>query len=745
MSGTVCRVGRDNRADKNWLPRGMGMNGNKTIIQRQAIGRLTRILLATTVLTGLATAAQAQDTGNSQASTELAPIVLEGATYETEGTNSYTTREISVGDKDTRTLREVPQSTTVMTRERLDDGNFSSLDTVMRKTPGVVVLTNDDGRSSLYSRGFEYDTLYMNGLSTPVSSIYGTQPDMVAVDHIEILRGPSGLFGGAGEPAGAVNMRLKQASDEYKASINTIMSSWDGKRIEGDVTGPLTKSGRVRGRLVGALSTKDSFIDTVDNKVGTIYGTIQADITDNTTATLSVNHTRRNITPFNGLPTFEDGTLIDLPRSTYTGADWNNFENNVTQYIAELEHRFDDGGHAKFSALYSRVDVDFLYAFAAGPADASGNIARGTSWLARSYEQDSISLDAHVSKPFEIYGLENNIIAGVDYRGSDDSLWNQRGTIAGTQNIYDWTNVAKPTVTYGSPEETETDQYGIYGQWRIKPIDKLTLIGGGRFSWYDAQSGDSEVKVKGEFTPYAGIIYDLTDRVSAYASYTEIFQPQSVKDASGDILDPRTGEQYEIGLKAELTDDLNASLAWFDLTDKNRAVSNPSSLGDYLAGGEAHMRGIEFEINGEILPNWEAMAGYTYTDTKFKNTVGAAGSEFYTPEHMLQLFTKYTFDGSGTWTDGLFVGGGVKLFSSFKNISRSVNATTGATSATAIEAPGYGVVDLQAGYKFNENLTASLTVNNVFDKKYYERVGGTSVFNFYGEPRNVVFKLNATF
>ncbi len=726
---------------KELVVRGYGMNGNKTIAQRQAIERLTRILLATTVLTGLAAAAQAQDGSNSQASTELAPIVLEGATYETEGTNSYTTKEISVGDKDTRTLREVPQSTTVMTRERLDDGNFSSLDTVMRKTPGVVVLTNDDGRSSLYSRGFEYDTLYMNGLSTPVSSIYGTQPDMVVVDHIEILRGPSGLFGGAGEPAGAVNMRLKQASDEYRASINTIMSSWDGKRIEGDVTGPLTKSGRVRGRLVGALSAKDSFIDTVDNKVGVIYGTIQADITDNTTATLSINHTRRDITPFNGLPTMSDGTLLDLPRSTYTGADWNNFENNVTQYIAELEHRFDDGGHAKVSALYSHVDVNFLYAYAAGSADASGVVANGTGWLARKYEQDSVSLDAHISKPFEIYGLENNIIAGVDYRGSDDSLWNARGTIAGAQNLHDWnTNIAKPDYTFGSPDETETDQYGIYGQWRIKPVDRLTLIGGGRFSWYDAQSGDSEVKVNGEFTPYAGIIYDLTDRVSAYASYTEIFQPQSVQDASDRLLDPRTGEQYEIGLKAELTDDLNASLAWFDLTDKNRAVSDLDNLGKYTAGGEAHMRGIEFEINGEILPNWEAMAGYTYTDTKFKNTTTAAGSEFYTPEHMVQLFTKYTFNGSGTWTDGIFVGGGVKLFSSFKNISR-----TAAGGATTIEAPGYGVVDLQAGYNFNENLTASLSVNNVFDKKYYERVGGTSVFNFYGEPRNVVFKLNATF
>lgn len=718
------------------------MIGSETIAQRRATRQMTRRLLATTVLAGFACSVQAQDAARARTgTTELAPIMLDGATYETEGTGSYTTRQISVGDKDTRTLREVPQSTTVVTRERLEDGNFSSLDTVMRKTPGVVVLTNDDGRSSLYSRGFEYDTLYMNGLSTPVSSIYGTQPDMAVVDHIEILRGPSGLFGGAGEPAGAVNMRLKQASEQYKASVNTIMSSWDGKRVEGDITGPLTKSGRVRGRLVGVLSGKDSFVDGVDNKVGAVYGTVQADLTENTTATLSINHTQRDISPFNGLPTLANGTLLNLPRSTYTGADWNYFKNNVTQYIAELEHRFEDGGHARVSALYSHVDVDFLYAYAAGPANASGVVTTGTRWLARDYGQDSVSLDAHVSRPFEIYGLENNIIAGVDYRGSDDTLRTATGLINGAQNLYNWnTRRPRPTVTFGNATKTESDQYGIYGQWRVKPLDRLTLIGGGRFTWYDAQSGSSEVKVNGEFTPYAGVIYDLTDRLSAYASYTEIFQPQTATDASGAIIDPRTGQQYEIGLKAELTDDLNASLAWFDLTDKNRAVADPSNTSFYLAVGKAHMRGVEFEVNGEVLPNWEAMAGYTYTDTKYENTTRAAGSEFYTPEHMVQLFTKYTFDGRGDWTDGFFVGGGVKLFSSFKNIAR-----TAAGGATTISAPGYGVFDLQAGYKFNEQLTASLSVNNVFNKTYYERVGGTSVFNFYGEPRSFVFKIGATF
>lgn len=724
---------------------------------------LAPVLLATTMLAGTISGVMAQQavaakdtattttaaTKTAEDATELEPIVVEGATYETEGSGSYSSKLVSVGDKDTRPQREVPQSSTVVTRKRLDDGNFTSLDTVMRKTPGVVVLTNDDGRSSLYSRGFEYDYLYMNGLPTPVSSIYGTQPDMVTVDHIEILRGPAGLFGGASEPSGAINMRLKQPSDKFKAQVNTIFDTWNGKRVEGDVTGPLNKSGTVRGRLIGALSSKDSWTDTVDNKVGVAYGTVEADVTDNTTARFTINHRARDITPFNGLPTDQKGKLLDVDTSTYTGAKWNNFENNVTDYIAEVEHKFDDGGHAKLSALYSHVDVDFLYAYASNYALANGDIngagGADTRWLARDYTQDTVSLDAHVSKPFELFGLENNIIAGADFRTTDSTLYSATGTIAGSQNIYNWnSNIAKPTVTYGNPTDTDLTQWGLYSQLRVKPIDPLTLIGGGRFSWYETSSStgttNSSGSEKGKFTPYAGVVYDLTDSLSAYGSYTETFQPQTQTDSSDKLLDPRTGRQFEVGLKAELLDGINASLALFDLTDTNRAVTDPNDTTSYLALGEAHLRGVEAELSGELMRQWEVALGYTYTDTEYTKTTRAAGSEFYTPEHMLQLWTKYTFDGHDNWTDGLFVGGGVKMFSSFKNISR-----TAAGGATTIEAPAYAVVDLQAGYKFSENVTATLTVNNVFDEKYYERVGGTSVFNFYGEPRSVSFKLATTF
>ena len=262
------------------------------------MNRRVALLLASTMLATMhGAAALAQDAGEA---TVLEEIRVQGTSYETEGTGSYTTDLISVGEKDVRPLREIPQSTTVLTRERLQDGNFTALDTTLKKTPGVVVLTNDDGRSSLYSRGFEYDTLYFNGLPAPLSSIHGTQPDMAIIDHIEILRGPAGLFGGSGEPGGAINMRLKQAPENFAARFDAIYGSWNNRRAELDFGGPLNEAGTIRGRFVGALGKTDHFVDHVDNQVGIAYGTLQADLTENTTATFSVSH-----------PPFDLGVTLD--------------------------------------------------------------------------------------------------------------------------------------------------------------------------------------------------------------------------------------------------------------------------------------------------------------------------------------------------------------------------------------------------------------------------------------------------
>ena len=707
------------------------------------LGMCVGAIVAVAISTTGAMAQQAEkekEQGQGGETVNLDKIVISATTYETEGSQSYASDLVSVGEKEVVSVREIPQSTHVITREKLEDGGYSSLDTALKETPGVLVLSNDDGRSSLFSRGFEFDNLNFAGLPAPLSSIYGTQPDMAIIDHVEILRGPSGLFGGTGEPTGAINMRLKQAGDILGGSASITVGADNNIRGDVDITSPLNRDGTVRARFVGALQDKDSFVAGADNGVAVGYGTVSADITDNTTATLSISHMERDMSPFNGLPAYADGTLLDVDVSATTGANWNRFDNSVNDYIAELEHKFEDGGHAKISARFSDRDVDFLYGYAGSAASATGDV-NGMAYLARIYKEQSFAADAHASKPFELFGQEHNVIVGADYRNTDSDTKQARGKIAGMFNIHDWNrSVAVPTLNYTADQSTDTSQFGLYGQLRIRPVDGLTLIGGSRFSWFDSETRDNltgavsdTIKVDGQFTPYVGATYDLTDYATLYGSYTTIFQPQSQTDISGNIIDPREGHQYEVGVKTQLLDDrINATAALFRIEDTNRAVADADNPGSYLAQGKVRVEGMDFELSGSPFENWEVMAGYTYTRSKDLANGGIFSS--YTPKHMMQLSTKYSFDERFEPLNGLSLGAGMRAFSSFSS-----------TKGVTIKAPGYAVFDAFASYEVNKHLKARVNVDNLFNEKYYERVGSTSVFNFYGQPRTVNFKLTATF
>ncbi|WP_157982100.1 TonB-dependent siderophore receptor [Oceanicella sp. SM1341] len=700
---------------------------------------LRAALLASSTLAAAPLAAQ---TAEAPAQQEEAPIALEGIvvnspSYETEGTGSYASGLISVGEKEALEPREIPQSTTVVTRQRIEDGQYTSLDTALRDTPGILVLDNDNGRSSIFSRGFEFDYLYLNGLPAPLSSIYGTQPDLSIVDHIEILKGPSGLFAGRGEPAGSVNMRLKQASADFGGYVSATGNTFGRGRGEADITGALNDSGTLRARGVFAYENGDGFVDKEENGVTQGYGTVAYDFTPATTLTLSLSHMERDISPFNGLPTDADGNLLDLDTDTTTAADWNDFDNSVTDYLAEFEHRFDGGGFVKASGRFSDRDVDFLYAYAGSAADADGNV-NGLSWLARDYREQSLALDVYTSLPYSVAGMRGNFIIGADYQNVDSTTKQARGTIAGTYNLYDWdvSGVSAPDVSWSSDDDSTSSQYGIYSQLRLSPFTDFTLIGGGRLTWYDSHVTDNltgtrsdDEDINGHFTPYLGATYDITEWATLYTSYTEIFQPQTELDASGALLDPREGWQAEVGAKFAFSNGLNASIAFFNLEDTNRAIADPVT-GDYVAQGKVRARGIELEASGEILPGWQVFGGYTWTDTEYLNGE-SEGQDFstYTPENMLRVWTKYSFS-EGTFKD-LSLGAGVTAMSSF--------------SSRGIEAPGYGVVDLMASYELTENVALQLNVNNVFDKKYYSRVGSTSVFNFYGAPRNASLTLTTRF
>ncbi|MFP3335746.1 TonB-dependent receptor, partial [Pseudomonas sp. SIMBA_064] len=82
----------------------------------------------------------------------------------------------------------------------------------------------------------------------------------------------------------------------------------------------------------------------------------------------------------------------------------------------------------------------------------------------------------------------------------------------------------------------------IYGTWRVKPTESLSLIGGGRVGWYDftyRSAGETSATTEsGRFIPYAGIVYALSRDWSVYTSYTSVFEPQTDRSVSGALLKP---------------------------------------------------------------------------------------------------------------------------------------------------------------------------------------------------------------
>ena len=689
----------------------------------------TTVRLALLATTALASPAYAQDV------IELGEIVIRGSSYETEGTDSYTTDLVSVGEKSAMSQREVPQSTTVITREQIEDGNYTALETAITDSPGLLVLNNDTGRSSLFSRGFEFDYLYFDGLPASVSSIYGTQPDLSIVDHVEVLKGPSGLFIGTGEPAGSINMRLKQAPNRLGGYVRSSVSSDGHGRLEGDVGGPLNKSGTLRGRAVLAYGDGEGFVDKQESGVVVGYGTLAWDVTPDTTLTFSASRMQRDIAPYNGLPTYEDGSFLYLDPGATTAADWNDFQNAVTDYVFAAEHRVGNGGRLKFSARRSDQKADFLYAYGGSPANVNNEID-GLAYLGRDFDQQAWALDAHAELPLSFRGLSGTLIVGADWQQVEATTLTARGSIDGTFDLNDWdvSGAPEPTPVYSSQTTSDYTATGLYSQLRLKPTDRLTVIGGARLTWYDSTSenlvnGDiSNVSENAHLTPFAGTTWDVTDSTTLYASYSEIFQPNSEIDANGNVLAPIEGQQTEVGVKAELGFGLNASAALFDLRQINRPVAIAGE-NYFAADEEVRAKGLELELAGELSPGWQVAAGYTYTDTEIVE--GPSEGEVFssvTPEHIFKLSTEYTMQ-DGALKNWSF-GGRFRVVSEF--------------SSRGVVAPGYGVVDLTAS-KDIMGSKLRIGVENVFDEEYYTRVGSTQVFNFRGAPRTFTASLTRRF
>lgn len=718
------------------------MNVNKTLSLAVLLASAAGPVLAETSAADPAEApAEAAAPPAAETAVTLAPVQVTA-----ERPDDGYVGDLSLG-KTAQSIRETPQSASVVTRQRLDDQNIVNIAEALKFTTGVTVQRFDAAGlfNNYFVRGYQVDSIQLDGLPFGSSgNIVDTDP--AVYERIELLRGPGGLFQGAGEPGASLNLVRKRALSKAALSGAFTVGSWDLYRAEVDGSTPLTADGALRARGVVVYETRDSYIDVINAQKKTGYGTIEYDLAPGTTVSVGGLLQRVDSVINQGLPAYLDGRLVDVPRSTYIGADWNELVPKTEDLFVELEHRLDGGGELKFAVR--RLDRRMLYkvARANSAIDAEGETAIQTGVYTA--DRQNLSADAYASLPFDLGGHTHNLIVGANWRDQEQNNYTSAFTNVTRQDVFDPDHaISEPAMPYTAADKTDTTQFGGYAQLRARVLDPLTLVAGGRISWWQSRSRNvgtgasiSDYAVDGQLTPFFAVIYDLIEPLSLYASYADIFQPQNAVQASGEQIKPRTGRQYETGLKAELLQQrLVAQFALFRLEDRNRAIADPNDSRLSVPSGEVRSQGFEFELTGLLLPGWNLSVGYTNVDTEHRvGTAVQQGQAFapFTPRHSGNLWTSYRV-GSGP-LQGLSLGGGLRAVSSFYS-------QPSAASPVRFVADAYTVLSAQLGYELNRHWSANLTVSNLLDEKYYEKVSIAARQNFYGEPRSAVLALRARF
>jgi len=677
----------------------------------------------------------------------LAPVTVTGSyNPTTDGTGSYTTPAVTIG-KTTQALKDIPQSITVLTRQRMDDQVMTSLPDAINNTAGMVGVQGVGAGVAINSRGFPVDLLQYDGVSLLRNSYSlgnWEQDSLVFYDRVEILRGAAGLLQGAGSPGGAINLVRKRGGAEPSVVLSGKAGSWDHYGMTLDAGGPLNAAGTLRGRVVVDEDQSHSYIDYVWDKTRNLYAALDVDVTEDTTVGIGIsNRYSRSRPMIVGYPRYQDGGAIDLPRSTFTGSTWNRAKNDQTIFNADLTHRFNDAWRFKLAGVAMNEKNTTVHQRVADAVQRDGS---GLSYgdFGVDFNSKQRGADMSISGSFNALGMEQEVVLGANYSKLTTNdrftrVWEENGNIFDLDHHRPWQDIDSIAAASGYDSRSSYDirQKGIYGTWRVKPTESLALIGGGRVGWYDYSysggGGTTTSSTSGKFIPYAGIVYSLTDNWSAYTSYTTVFEPQTQRTQEGSLLKPIEGNNYEVGIKGELADGrINTLLALFRYDHKNRAVN------DYAAGfacdgwycsrasGKVRSQGVEAEVSGEVLRGLELYAGYTYNTTKYLEDPDNKGQVFntWTPKHMLRLWANYKLPGM---MNRLSVGAGVNT------------QTDTVSSDRAFKLAGFTIWNARVGYQATPELSIGLNVNNVFDKKYYVPSYNTlNSNNYYGQPRNVM-------
>jgi iron complex outermembrane receptor protein len=519
------------------------------------------------------------------------------------------------------------------------------------------------------------------------------------------------LFGSL-SPGGVINLVTEQPLEEPFYEIGFSIGNYSLYRPSIDLSGPLSEDGKAFYRLNAVYENASSFRDFTDIERVFVAPVVELRLSDRTNLTFDLEYLNDE-RPFDrGLVAIGD-TVADIPISRRLGepSDVRRLEELGVGY--RLDHEINDDWtlrnsfRASFTEEFTRrFEPRFLN-------ETTGNLPR--EFRIVEGDRQGYALRTEAAGNFATGSIQHQVLVGFDLsRVLSDSI-GFRLRPAAPINIFDpvyFGQIPDAPLSFGF--ETRTDSLGLYVQDLITFTDQLKMLVGGRFDLVDQNgqdlAGNEFPQSDTAFSPNVGIVYQPIEEISLYGSFSRSFQPNFLTQADGSFLEPEQGTQYEVGVRGIFLDErLIANLSLYHLTKTNIGVTDPDNPDFSIPVGEQRSQGIELDVTGEILPGWNVIATYAYTDaviTEGDDFLPEGNQFINVPRHSASLWTTYELQ-SG---DLQGLGAGIGLFFVGDRPGDLENSFT---------LPSYLRTDAAIYYR-RENWRAALNFKNLFDVRYFE-------------------------
>ncbi|WP_205952956.1 TonB-dependent siderophore receptor [Pantoea stewartii] len=680
--------------------------------------------------------------GNSLAATGDDTVTVTSDADREEG---YAATTSSIGSKMPTARLDEAQSVSTVTQQQIDDYQVSNLSDAMRFVSGVAEANTLAGtEDGFVRRGFGSNSdgsIYRDG----IRSSQGLNLD-ATTERVEVLKGSASLLYGIQNPGGIINVISKKPRYSWQSSVSGRYASEGGGAGTLDVTGPLGNGFAFR--LIAEKQRQDYWRNFGSDAHSLLAPSLQW-YGEKASLLVSYSDYRYDI-PYDRGTAFINGAPLDVGYKQRLDDKANHAWGRNQALNAHYDWQFNDSWSTRLTLGWNqrRYDNNEVRVTAINPA--TGVVTRRAD-ANRGFNQQTKYLSWDVLGNPEIFGMAHALVFGTDYemnqtyrahqyQGKNDRRFNYLNP------TYDLLSPVTDSTTENTANANNLNRIhsrSVYLKDSISLTPDWIAVIGGRYQHYEQRTSKGFNPVVetlndegNTFLPQTGLIYKITPDVSLYASMSKSFTPSTDVDDEGNVSKPEQGTTWEVGSKWQLSPRLFASLALYRI-DEKRMTLNINGTNRPI--NKARSQGVEVELNGEVVQDWDVSASYSYDNAEIVddriNPANNGNRLQNAPEQSGALYLSHNLIVSNVPGD-FRVGGG----------ARYVGSRAGDPD-NSFTLPDYVVADSFIAWNnalLGKKTQIRLNLNNLFNKHYYTSSGGNLRVR-EGETRNLMVQARVEF